>query len=101
MDPLGELRKQINAVDESLIQLLGTRYEICRSVGQYKQQHAIPMMQTTRIEEMRELHGRSALAHNVDPQFVRRLFELIVDEACRLEDEIIGGTARSAAGEGT
>jgi hypothetical protein len=39
-----------------------------------------------------------ACEHDVDPDFARRLYALIIDAACRMEDAIIDGPrTRSAA----
>jgi 4-amino-4-deoxychorismate mutase len=90
VDILMNFRQELNSVDEQLIRLLGRRYEICRAVGQYKREHDIAMMQPGRVAEVKERCARMASEHNVDPEFVRRLFGMIIDEACRMEDEIIG-----------
>jgi 4-amino-4-deoxychorismate mutase len=99
MDSLAALRLQLNTLDGEIVRLLGERFRVCREVGNYKRQNGIPMMQSARVAEVKERCARLAADNDVDPQFVRHLFGLIIDEACRLEDDIIG-EANGARGVG-
>ena len=85
------LRQQLNSLDEWIIRLLGRRFETCAAIGRYKREHGIPMMQPARVAEVKERCARVAAEHGVDPDFARRIFGMIIDEACRLEDQIIEG----------
>jgi chorismate mutase len=87
---LATFRSALDVLDEQIVQLLGRRYAICRDVAHYKKQHRIPMMQTGRVAAVKDRCARLASAHNVDPVFLRGLYDLIIAESCRLEDEIIG-----------
>lgn len=99
MDTLSEFRQRLNALDADLVRLLGERYEVCRAVAEYKREEGIPMMQPARVQEVKERSAQAAVRHGVDPEFARKLFGLIIEEACRLEDQIIdrsldGATAK-------
>jgi chorismate mutase-like protein len=83
------LRQQLNSLDDWIIRLLGRRFETCCAIGRYKREHGIPMMQPARVAEVKERCARIAIEHGVDPDFARRLYCMIIDEACRLEDEIM------------
>jgi len=89
MDTLTQFRSDLNLLDEQLVELLGRRYELCRQVAHYKREQNIPMMQPARVLEVKERSARLAVLHGVEPEFARRLYAMIIDEACRLEDEII------------
>jgi 4-amino-4-deoxychorismate mutase len=88
-EALLEFRRQLNGLDEQIMGLLGQRFQVCRTVAHYKRDHAIPMMQPGRVAEVKERCARMAAEHGIDPEFARRLYAAIIDEACRLEDEII------------
>ena len=88
---LDEFRAQLNTIDENLITILSERYEICRAVADFKKEHDIPMMQPARVEEVKKRCAAIAESKNVNPEFVRNLYVLIIEEACRLEDDIIDG----------
>lgn len=89
MNSLESFRSELNFVDEQIISLLSRRYEICRLVGHYKREHNIPMMQPARVEEVKDRCANIAARYSIDPDFIRQLYSMIINEACRLEDEII------------
>lgn len=89
MATLTDFRRELNSVDEQIVRLLGRRFAICCAVGHYKREHGIPMMQPGRVAEVKERCARMAREHHVDAEFAVRLFAMIIDEACRMEDEII------------
>jgi len=91
MESLNDFRRELNELDEQLVALLGRRFAICRRVALFKQEHGIPMMQSGRVEEVKNRAAAAAGRQGVDPKFIRALYADIIDEACRLEDEIIGG----------
>lgn len=96
MEPLKEFRLALNQLDEQLVALLGKRFEICRQVALFKREHGIPMMQPARVEEVKARSAAIASRHGVNPEFVRKLYGSIIDEACRLEDEIIDSPPAAA-----
>ena len=50
MDLLQNLRKEIDEIDNSLVNLLAKRFQICAQVIKYKNQHNIHMMQPERVQ---------------------------------------------------
>ncbi len=86
---MGEFRKQLNEIDEHVIELLGRRFEIIRAVGYYKKEQNIPMMQSKRVGEVKERCATLGLQYELDADFIKNLYGIIIDEACRVEDLII------------
>ena len=89
MNGLEEFRARLNVIDEEWVRLLGKRIQICREVAHYKREHAVPMMQSARVEAVKERCASLAVNHNVDPDFVRDLYSMVIRETCRIENEII------------
>lgn len=89
MERLTEFRKELNEIDASLIELLGRRFKIIRDVGIYKKEANIPMMQSKRVDEVKDRCARMGEEYDLDGDFIRNLYTLIIDEACRVEDIII------------
>ena len=89
MTDLSEFRSELNKIDERIVALLGQRFTIIRKVADYKKDNQVPMMQPSRVEEVKDRCAESAIAHEVNPELLRNLYGLIIDEACRVEDEII------------
>ena len=93
MEKLSEFRSRLNTLDENLLELLGERYDICREVAQYKRAESIPMMQSARVTEVKERCAQLGIERRLEPGFVRKLYTLIINESCRIEDEIIDAPA--------
>jgi chorismate mutase-like protein len=89
MSDLEGLRRQIDRVDDQLIELLARRFELCRTVAQHKRALGIPAVLPDRIEEVKARCGRQAENRAVSADFVRALYTMIIEEACRIELEIM------------
>jgi len=89
MEQLEQFRKELNEIDNNLVELLGRRFKIIRAVGDYKKDNNIPMMQSKRVEEVKDRCAKMGQQYNLDNTFVRNIYTVIIDEACRLEDIII------------
>lgn len=90
---LQALRDELDAVDHRLLAAVRDRLAVCCRIGLHKKTHAVPMMQPARIGVVQQRAADFAAANGLSGAFLRRLYELIIDETCRLEDEIIGGDA--------
>ncbi len=88
---LGGLRAELDRIDPQLIELLGRRFEIARLVAGVKATNDIPVMQHDRVRVVKERNARLGSEAGLDPAFVERLFGLIIDEMCRVEDAIVDG----------
>lgn len=89
MERLTEFRKELNEIDASLIELLGRRFKIIQDVAEYKKEMNIPMMQSKRVDEVKDRCAKMGEEYDLDGDFIRNLYTLIIDEACRIEDIII------------
>jgi chorismate mutase-like protein len=92
---LQPFRDQLDHLDRRLCEIVAARLEVCARVAEVKRAEKIPMMQPDRVEQVREAFADRGRRLGVDSDFMRALATLLIDEACRLEDRIIG----SAAGE--
>jgi chorismate mutase len=84
VDGLAELRRQIDALDERLVQLLNERAACALEIGRIKRHAELPIYQPSREAEVLG-HVQSINPGPLDDGAVRRLFERIIDEARRLE----------------
>jgi len=84
------LRDELDGLDRTLLEAVKLRLDCCCRIGLHKRDHAIPMMQPHRIGVVQERAAAFAAEHGVSPAFLCALYELIIKETCRLEDEIIG-----------
>src|SRR4029078_4050757 len=88
-EALDEMRRAIDRIDAELLSTLARRLSLCAEVAELKRTHGIPMMQPARVELVLARRAAPAPRHGLRPEFVGRLYMLIIEEACRLEDEII------------
>jgi len=95
---LETLRAELDRIDAEFLGALGARVAVCRSIAYYKREHAVPMMQPHRIGVVQQRAARFAEANGLDLTFMKRLYDLIIGETCRIEDLIIdAGVDGSAA----
>lgn len=84
-----ELRKQIDELDNQLMELLAKRMRVCREIGQYKKEHNMTVLQTVRYNEIQNKRGAQGASCGMDPDFVRKIFEEVHEESVRQQMEII------------
>jgi chorismate mutase len=84
IDPLADLRRQIDALDEEIVRLLNERARCALELGRRKEELGVPIYQPAREREVLE-HVMAANGGPLDAKAIRRLFERIIDEARRLE----------------
>ncbi|MDR2120054.1 MAG: bifunctional 3-deoxy-7-phosphoheptulonate synthase/chorismate mutase type II [Tannerella sp.] len=75
------LRRQIDAVDENLLELLARRMRISREIGIYKKEHNMPILQTPRYNEILENRTKAAAAMDLNAEFIEKLLKLIHEES--------------------
>jgi chorismate mutase len=86
---LADHRHRLDEIDGALLELLGRRIDIGRRVAEYKRDNDVPVMQPSRVQQVLDRVAADAAGHHLDPEFVRSLYRLIIDEMCRVEDEIV------------
>jgi chorismate mutase-like protein len=82
-------RKKIDALDDKIIDLLIERENIIKQVAELKGREGIPAVIPERVEEVRERSADRADAHGLDPDLVRKLYTLIIDYSCELENQLM------------
>lgn len=88
-DGLAPFRRRLDALDEEIARALGERFAICREIALYKREHDIPMMQPSRVEEVRARYLARGAEVELPEDFTEELFELLIGATCKMEDELI------------
>ena len=88
---IDDLRAELDAIDERFLEELRARIEKCVEIGHFKRENDVPMMQPHRIGVVQERAARFGEKHGIDQAFLRRLYDLVIEETCRVEDRVIGG----------
>jgi chorismate mutase len=83
------LRKQIDEVDNQLIDLLAKRMRISREIGQYKKEHGMTIVQASRYSEILEKRGAQGSLLGINSDCIKSIFEHIHQESVNQQIEII------------
>ncbi|HYE00801.1 MAG TPA: chorismate mutase [Alphaproteobacteria bacterium] len=87
---LAGFRREIDAIDDQIVDLLARRFGVARAVAAYKAPRGIPVVIAERVEEVKARTRARGEAQGIDPAFMTALYDLIVDATCALEERLIG-----------
>jgi chorismate mutase len=83
------LRSRIDVIDKELLELLSSRVEIVKQIGQYKKENNVTALQINRWTELMEKRVSLGEKLNLNPTFVKILFQLIHEDSVRMQTEIM------------
>jgi chorismate mutase len=86
---LSELRRQIDQIDEQLLELLSKRMRISREIGIYKKEHNMLVLQSPRYNEILENRSNMGASMDLSPEFVKEILREIHEESVRQQMEIM------------
>jgi len=88
-DKLADLRKQIDKIDDLVIQKLGERMAIVEKIGEFKRDNNVTILQVHRWDEIMKRRGAFASALKLDQNFTEKFLELIHSESIRKQTLIM------------
>lgn len=88
-EDISALRKQIDEIDNEIMEMLSKRMRVCREIGQYKKEHNLTVLQTSRYNEILSKRGAQGVLCGMDADFVKTVYEAIHEESVRQQIEII------------
>lgn len=83
------MRKQIDELDNQLMELLAKRMKVCREIGEYKKEHNMTVLQTSRYNEILNKRGAQGSLWGMAPDFIKTVFEAVHEESVRQQMDII------------
>lgn len=86
MEDIQKLRKRIDGIDENMLQLLGERAEICRSIGLLKKEQGMPVIDTYRENEVFSNIRAKAADFGLDADQVEIIFRQIVNMCSSVQE---------------
>jgi chorismate mutase len=81
LDILGELRQQIDVFDDTLIDILEKRMKVAETIGQYKKENNITILQTTRWDEIIRKVMITGQAKGLSSEVIDTIFKAIHQES--------------------
>lgn len=88
-ESLASLRKQIDEMDDHLMDLLTKRMRVSREIAKYKKEHYMAVVQTYRYSEILDKRAAQGALCGMSPDFVKKIYESIHEESVRQQMEII------------
>lgn len=85
---LDQLRRQIDELDDELMELLAKRMKVSREIGSYKKTHKIPVVQNARYKTLMERRVADSEKLEMSPDFVRTILASIHEESVRQQVEL-------------
>lgn len=93
MTTLSEFRREIDALDDAVLDLLAQRMAVARRVAAFKHTEKIPARLADRIEAVKERNAAGATARGLDPRYIRTLWAIIIEETCSYEERLFAEAA--------
>lgn len=86
---LSALRRQIDDLDNNLLELLAQRMRVSEEIGQYKKEHNMPILQSQRYDEILQNRISQAERMDMDGEFMKTVLVAIHEESVRHQQEIM------------
>ncbi len=86
---LDVLRNRIDAIDSELLEMLASRVEIVKQIGQYKRENNVTALQMNRWTQLMENRVNVGKTMDLNETFVKILFQLIHEDSVRMQTEIM------------
>ena len=87
-ESLGMMRREIDRLDNELLEVLNRRMAVCRDVGRYKLEHRMPVVQTSRYKDIISSRMDSGEKMGMSPDFIRNVFTAVHEESVRQQVKI-------------
>ncbi len=86
---LGELRHLIDDFDQKLLELLENRMQVAKTIGHYKKENNITVLQNKRWGSILEKSMENGKKKGFSEQFINSLFKAIHQESINQQEEIM------------
>lgn len=83
-----ELRSRVDSIDDTILQALIARKRLIQEIAGYKKENQVTILQIHRWEEILHRQMKNAQDSAINPDFVKRVYELIHEESIRLQTNI-------------
>ena len=88
-DKLADLRKEIDKIDDLVLQKLAERMSITQKIGEFKRDNKVTILQVNRWDEIMQKRTDFAKALKLDVNFTEKFLELVHGESIRRQTEIM------------
>ena len=85
------LRARIDVLDEHLLDLLRNRMGVSQSIGEYKKEHNVAILQAVRWEQLFSDMLQRGISMGLSAEFITTVMNAIHDESVRVQNEVLEG----------
>jgi 3-deoxy-7-phosphoheptulonate synthase len=97
LDVLGELRQQIDVYDDHLLDILEQRMKIAETIGQYKKENNITILQSTRWDEIMKKVIAKGLTKGLSSEIIDTIFKAIHQESINHQMKVMNNGSATTA----
>jgi len=97
LDVLGELRQQIDVYDDHLLDLMEKRMKIAETIGHYKKENNITILQSTRWDEIISKVIVKGKAKGLSPELIDTIFKAIHQESINHQMKVMNNGVKDPA----
>lgn len=87
-ESLRELRREIDRLDDELIDILAQRMNVSQEIGRYKLEHKMQVVQLGRFDDMLKSREATAEEMGLSATFINKILSAIHEESVRKQIEI-------------
>jgi chorismate mutase len=97
LDVLGELRQQIDIFDDHLLDLLEKRMKVAETIGQYKKENNITILQSSRWDEIIKKVIARGQAKGLSSEIIDTIFKAIHQESINHQMKVMNSEINNPA----
>ena len=84
---LEDWRKQIDSIDEKILNLLAKRMDISSKIGKFKKEKKVSLLDKKRLEEMVESNIKKGKKLGLSKEFIKNLLHLIHKYSLEIQEK--------------
>jgi chorismate mutase len=85
------LRKEIDILDDEIMNVLASRMKVARDIGKYKKENNMTILQTDRWQEILNKFVERGLQNGLTEEFITRVIKSIHDESIEQQEKVMTG----------
>jgi chorismate mutase len=88
-DKLGEYRKDIDNLDDEMLEILAKRLEIVKEIGEFKRNNNLTILQIKRWSEVFKSRLEKGVELGMEKDFLNAMLEVLHKESIRIQNDIL------------
>lgn len=93
-ESLAQLRRQIDSIDNELLEVLARRMMVSGEIGLYKKEHGMPVLQSSRFNEIIASRCKAGEEMGMSPGFMKTILHAIHEESVRRQISVLNNESQ-------